>query len=84
MTAREQFLADLSTWVLYVAVAYVLARFALGFVRGVAAEIFEGRRQQRRLAFVLEDPLRYCLFGHLHSTRDDAALCEAVHGAGDL
>lgn len=84
MTPREQFLTDLATWALYVAVAWVLARAAVGTVRAVAAEVHEGRRQQRRLAFVLADPLRYCLFGHLHDDRDDAALCEAAHGAGDL
>lgn len=80
MSPREQFLADLGTWALYVAVAYLAARFALGFARAIAAEIADGRRQSRRLAVVLEDPLRYCLLGHLHSSRADAADCEAAHG----
>lgn len=84
MTPREQFLADLGTWALYVAVAVLLLRFARDVVRAAAAEVREGRRQRRRLAFVLEDPLRYCLFGHLHSSRDDASYCEAAHGGGDL
>lgn len=83
MTAREQFFADLAHFAMLAALAWVLARAAVGTVRAVAAEVHEGRRQHRRLAFVLADPLRYCLFGHLHDHRDDAAMCEAAHGAGE-
>lgn len=83
MTPREQFLADLATWALYVAVLWVAARAVVGAVRLVAAEVHEGRRQRRRLAVVLADPLRYCLVGHVHDERGEAMLCEAAHGMGD-
>lgn len=83
MTAREQFLADLATWALYVAVAWAIARTARDAVRAVAAAYFDDRRQRRRLALVLADPMRYCLVGHVHAERGEAMLCEAAHGVGD-
>lgn len=84
MTPREQFLADLATWILYAVVAVAVLRFARGFLRAVAEEVRYERRQSRRRAFVLATPERYCLLGHTHRTADEASLCEAAHGAGDL
>lgn len=83
MTAREQFLTDLATWILYLVVAYAVARFAVGAVRAVATEWRWQARQRRRTAIVLRDPLRYCLAGHLHDTRGEAFHCEAAHGFGE-
>lgn len=83
MTVREQFLTDLATWILYAAVLWVVARFGVGFVRAVAAEVRWEARQRRRTAIVLQDPMRYCLAGHLHDTRSEAFHCEAAHGYGD-
>lgn len=83
MTAREQFLVDLATWILYAVVAWVVVRFGIGLVRAVAAEVRWQARQRRRTAIVLRDPMRYCLAGHLHDDRAAAFHCEAAHGFGE-
>lgn len=83
MTAREQFAADLATWVLYVLVAWALARFAVGVIRGAATEWRWQRRADRRLAAVIADPSRYCALGHFHLAPLEVWECEAAHGIGD-
>ena len=83
MTAREQFLVDLATWILYAVALVAAARFARGFVRAVATEWRWQARQRRRVAVVMRDPMRYCLVGHLHDDRVSAFHCEAAHGFGE-